>query len=106
VNPPSAVLLFVIAVFLAVLAALIGRYGSMELIAGYDADRVTDEGELRLFMGWYTLYAAALVFVVGVAEGVTPTGTTWYWIPFVAGIVALCVQMIRGARRYEGEDGT
>ncbi len=97
----SAALVAAAGVLLAVLGVLIRFYGASHLIAGYDPDAVENEEGLTNFVGTNALYAAALAFAVAVAEYAAPAD--WYWVVFAGGIVALCLRMVSGARRYESD---
>lgn len=88
--------------FIAGAGVLIKYFGYMNLIAGYDPDKVTDEDALADFVGTRVLLVAALTIAVGAAEYVAPSdGTPWYWYVYGALVVVLAGWMIIGARRYE-----
>ncbi|ELZ18657.1 DUF3784 domain-containing protein [Natrinema limicola] len=87
--------------FVGALGILIKYVGMVELIAGYDPDRVTDEEGLAEFVGTNVLYVAALTLLVAVVEATAPDRADPVWIAFVAGVGLLTIRMIRGARRYE-----
>jgi len=100
----SVVGLIATAGFIGALGILIKHFGMVQLIAGYDPDRVTDEEKLANFIGTNVLYVAALVLLVAIVEATAPDRSDSVWIAFVAGIGLLAARMIRGARRYESDE--
>lgn len=104
-STASALTLLVAAGFVAALGMLIKYFGMVQLVAGYDPDRVTDEEGLADFIGTNAPYVAALLLLVGVAEYTDPfDGTEAVWSAFVVAIVGLTARMIVGSRRYEGAE--
>ncbi|TMT87094.1 DUF3784 domain-containing protein [Haloterrigena sp. H1] len=100
----SVISLIATAGFIGALGILIKHFGMVQLIAGYDPDRVTDEEGLADFIGTNVLYVAALVLLVAIVEYTSPTDSSGVaWIVFVVGVGVLTVRMIRGARYYESE---
>ncbi|AEH37364.1 hypothetical protein [Halopiger xanaduensis] len=100
----TAIVLVASAGFVGLLGVLIKYFGRVELIAGYDPERVADETGLADFIGTNALYVAALLFLVAVAEYAEPfggDGADLVWLAFTVGVLGLAVRMIRGARRYE-----
>jgi len=98
----TATLLVPAAGFVGVLGILIRYFGMVELIAGYDPERVTDERGLAKFVGANALYVAAITAAVAVAEYTRPfAGSEAIWILYVLGVVLLAARTVRGARRYE-----
>ncbi|WP_436344465.1 DUF3784 domain-containing protein [Natronorubrum sp. FCH18a] len=88
--------------FVGALGVLIKYFGMVQLIAGYDSDRVTDEEGLATFIGTNTLYVAALLVLVAVVEYTGPfAGTELIWVGFLVGVAAVTARMLVGARRYE-----
>ena len=88
--------------FVGILGILIKYVGMMDLIAGYDPEKVADEEGLADFIGTNALYVAVLTVCVGILESrSSPANSEWYWFVFVIAVVAIAVRMIRGARRYE-----
>ncbi|MFP8954286.1 DUF3784 domain-containing protein [Natrialbaceae archaeon A-arb3/5] len=103
----SVVTLLVAAGVVGTLGVLIKYFERVELIAGYDPDRVTDEEALADFIGTNTLAVAVLLLIVAAVEHTAPFGGEAVqigWIVLVVGVLLLCVRMIVGARRYEDED--
>lgn len=89
-------------IFVGILGVLIKYVGVMDLIAGYDPERVADEEGLADFIGTNALYVAVLTVSVGILELRSSTvDSEWYWIVFLIAVGAIAVRMIRGARRYE-----
>ncbi|MCL9814785.1 DUF3784 domain-containing protein [Natranaeroarchaeum aerophilus] len=87
---------------LTLIGVLIKYFGVVELIAGYDPDKIEDEDGLATFIGTQTLYVAALTAIVAGFEYTQPfDGYQGIWIVFVVGTLAVTVRMVRGARRYE-----
>lgn len=100
----AAIVLVASAGFVGLLGVLIKYFDRVELIAGYDPERVADETGLADFVGTNALYVAALLFLVAVVEYVEPfggAGANFVWLAVTVGVLALAVRMIRGARRYE-----
>jgi bacteriorhodopsin len=89
-------------IFVGILGVLIKYVGVVDLIAGYDPEKVADQEGLADFVGTNALYVAVLTVCIGVLE-LQPSAvdSEWYWILFVLAIVVIAVRMIRGARRYE-----
>jgi hypothetical protein len=99
----GAFVLMVTAVFVGVLGGLIRFGGAVELVAGYDPERVSDEAGLARFVGTNTLYIAAATLVLGVVEyGGVMEGASWYWTGYVVVVVAIVVRLLVGSRRFEG----
>jgi len=90
--------------FVGALGILIKYVGMVQLIAGYDPDRVTDEEGLAEFIGTNALYVAALLLLVAVVEATAPNRADPVWVVFVVGVGLLTIRMIRGARRYESDE--
>lgn len=90
--------------FVGALGVLIKYVGMVQLIAGYDPDRVTDEKGLAEFVGTNVLYVAALLLFVAVVEAMAPDRADPVWIALVVGVGLLTLRMIRGARRYENDE--
>ncbi|WP_323675623.1 DUF3784 domain-containing protein [Halorubellus sp. PRR65] len=89
-------------VFVGLLGVLIRFGGMVELVAGYDPERVEDDEGLARFVGSNVLYVAALTVVVGVVEYVDVVdGVGWHWGAYLVGVFALAARTIRGARRFE-----
>jgi len=100
----SLVTLVAAAGFVGALGVLIKYAGRVELIAGYDPDRVADEEGLADFVGTNALYVAGLLLVVAVVEYAEPLGgdgADIVWLAFTAGVLVLAGRMIVGSRRYE-----
>ncbi|WP_121741162.1 DUF3784 domain-containing protein [Natronorubrum halophilum] len=99
--------LLVAAGFAATLGILIKYFGVVQLVAGYDPDRVTDDEGLADFIGTNILYVATLLVLVGVVEYTEPfdgDGTEAVWIAFVVVLLGLTARMIVGSRRYEASE--
>ena len=89
-------------IFVGSLGVLIKYVGVVDLVAGYDPEKVVDEEGLADFIGTNALYVTVLTVCIGVLELQSSTvDSEWYWILFVLAIVVIAVRMIRGARRYE-----
>ncbi|QFU81151.1 DUF3784 domain-containing protein [Natronorubrum aibiense] len=96
------VVLLVVMGIVAMLGVLIAYFGHVELIAGYDPDRVTDEDGLATFIGTNTLYVAALMGLVTLVKLLELLDDTeLVWIAFTVGVLGLTVRMVLGSRRYE-----
>ena len=88
--------------FVGFLGVLIKYAGMVQLVAGYDPDRVADEDGLADFVGTNTLYVAALALGGAALLYADPAvDASWVWIGFTVGTLALTVRMLRGAKRYE-----
>ncbi|EMA31390.1 hypothetical protein [Halobiforma nitratireducens] len=90
--------------FVGGLGIAIKYFGRVELIAGYDPDRVTDEEGMAAFVGTNVLYVAGALGVVAVLDYVEPAGgdaAAVAWLVFLIGTVLLTGRMVVGARRYE-----
>lgn len=78
------------------------RRGHTELIAGYDAERVTDEAGLAAFVGRYVLAIGAFVVAVGALElSNRLPDEEWVWLGFTAVIVVLTLGIAVGAQRFQ-----
>jgi hypothetical protein len=89
----------------AAVGALIRYAGWVELVAGYDPERVTDEEGLAEFVGRNVLAVGVLTVLLGAVEAVTPGGETWYWLGYVAVVLGIGLWTVRGARRFESPGG-
>ncbi len=88
--------------FVGALGVLIKYFGMVQLIAGYDSDRVTDEEGLARFIGTNTLYVAALLVLVAAVEYAEAfAAAELIWMGFLVGVFGLTARMVVGARRYE-----
>lgn len=88
--------------FVGILGVLIKYFQMVNLIAGYDSERVTDEEGLADFVGTNALYVAGISGVVAIAEYTQPIeGYGAVWIPYTLAVVLIAVRVIRGARKYE-----
>lgn len=103
-SSEAAIALVASAGFVGLLGVSIKYFGRVELIAGYNPERVADEEGLADFVGTNALYVAALLFLVAAVEYAEPfggDGAGLVWLAFTVGVLGLAVRMIRGARRYE-----
>ena len=101
-STETAIVLILTAGFVGALGILMKYFGMVNLIAGYDSERVTDEEGLADFVGTNALYVAGISVVVAVAEYTQPfEGYKAIWIFYVLGVGLLAVRMIRGAQKYE-----
>ncbi|WP_323172579.1 DUF3784 domain-containing protein [Natrialba sp. PRR66] len=102
----GSVILLACAAFVGALGILIRYFGRVELVAGYDPDRVTDEEGLASFIGMNALAVAGLLVVLALVEFTEPAdgaATDVAWIVFFVAVVALAGWMVVGSRRYERE---
>lgn len=98
----GVVVLLVVGVVTGILGYLIRFGGMVELVAGYDSDRVADDEGLARFVGTNTLYLAALTVGVGLVEYVGVFDDVgWHWRAYVVVVVPLVAWMVFGARRFE-----
>ena len=72
----SVISLIATAGFIGALGILIKHFGMVQLIAGYDPDRVTDVEGLAEFVGTNVLYVAALVLLVAVGHSSSPSSVS------------------------------
>ncbi|WP_049920939.1 DUF3784 domain-containing protein [Halopiger djelfimassiliensis] len=89
------------------IGVLIKYFGRVELIAGYDPDRVTDEDGLANFVGTNLLYVSGLVFVVAIGDATGLFGnraTDAVWLAATVAYLSLLVRMVYGTRRYEADE--
>ncbi|NGM67650.1 DUF3784 domain-containing protein [Natronolimnobius sp. AArcel1] len=96
--------LVVAALFVGGLGILIKHFGRVELIAGYDPERVTDEEGLATFIGTNALYVAGLLLLVALVNYTEPMGGQLASLSgplLIAGTLALAGRMVIGAQRYE-----
>jgi succinate-acetate transporter protein len=92
--------------FTAALVGLFGvliRYGgAVELVAGYDEDRVTDEAGLAAFVGRNLLLVAGLSAVVAAVAHVRAVDASLtVWVAYTLAVVVIAAWTVRGGRRYE-----
>lgn len=84
-----------------VVGVLIREFETLELIAGYDPEQVTDDEGLARFIGTAALVLAGLTALVGGLELVRPGDGQPVVYTVYAGVTALLVgYMIYGAQRY------
>jgi len=89
------------AVVTGVVGVLIREFEMMELIAGYDPERVTDDEGLARFVGTAALCLAGLTALVGVLELVRPVdGQPVVYAVYAVVTVLLVGYMLYGAQRY------
>lgn len=86
----TALVLAVVAGVLCLLGLAIRVGGAVELIAGYDAERVTDEDALADLVGGLLLAVAALTAVVGALDAGDPLsiGAAPYWAGYLVFVLA------------------
>jgi len=85
----------------AVVGVLIRQFQMMDLVAGYDPDRVTDDEGLARFVGTYALVIAGLSAVVGVVELVRPVdGQPVVYGLYSAAVVVIVGYLVYGSQRY------
>lgn len=97
----TAGVFLLVAVVIGTFGVLIREFEMVELIAGYDPEKVTDDEGLARFVGGYTLVIAGLAAVVAVLELVRPVdGQPLAYSLYAAASVALAGYMIYGAQRY------
>lgn len=94
-------IMFATAGTLAAVGVLIGRFGRVDLIAGYDPEAVTDEEGLATFVGRNVLYIALLTGIVAVVEflqllDIGPGG----WIGYSILVGILSIWTARRARQF------
>jgi len=88
-----------VAVVIGAFGILIREFEMVELIAGYDPEKVSDDEGLARFVGGYTLVVAGLTAVVAVLELVRGGQPLTYGL-YAAAAVALAGYMVYGAQRY------
>lgn len=77
----TAISVFLVAGFVGVLGILIKYFGMVNLIAGYDLERVTDTEGLADFVGTNALYVAGISAAVAIAEYTQPfDGYETIWV--------------------------
>lgn len=101
--PDGSVLSLLLAAgFVGTFGVLIRYAGMVQLIAGYDPERVADEAGLAAFVGRNVLLVAVLTLLVAIVEYAAPfAGAGLVWIGYVLGVVVIAGWTIVGARRYE-----
>ncbi len=96
----TAVSFLFTAVVTGVVGVLIREFEMVELVAGYDPERVTDDEGLARFVGTAALFLAGLTALVGVPELVRPVdGQPVVYVVYAVVTVLLVGYMIYGARR-------
>lgn len=76
-------------------------FGMVNLIAGYDPEKVTDEEGLADFVGTNALYISGLTVIVAVIEYAQPFGGDRYvWFVYLVCVVLLTAWTVWGAQRY------
>lgn len=73
-SAETALALVLVAGFVGVLGILIKYFGMVNLIAGYDPEKVADKEGLANFVGTNTLYVAGISLAVAIAEYTQPFG--------------------------------
>lgn len=97
----TAVSFLFTAVVTGVVGVLIREFEMVELVAGYDPERVTDDEGLARFVGTAVLFLAGLTALVGVLELVRPVdGQPVVYTVYAVLTVLLVSYMVYGARRY------
>jgi len=97
----SALLLFAAGLFIAYLGYRIRYRGDVHLIAGYDAERVTDDEGLAALVGGVTVALGALHPTSGVALLYFPPDLAFWSGYGLAMAVGLAVVLV-GGRRFTG----
>jgi len=95
----TAGVFLLVAVVIGAFGILIREFNRMELIAGYDPEKVTDDEGLARFVGSYTLVVAGLTAVVAVLELIRGGQPLTYSL-YAAASVALTGYIVYGAQRY------
>jgi len=104
---PEVITLVLAGAFIGLLGILIKYAGWVELIGGYDPDRVADEAGLADFVGTHVLYIALLTIVCGLGLLAVPeTDPLVVWIVLAIGVTALVVRLVGGTGRYMREPPT
>ncbi len=97
----TAVSFLFTAVVTGLVGVLIREFEMVELVAGYDPERVTDDEGLTRFVGTAALFLAGLTALVGVLELVRPVdGQPVVYVVYAVVTVLLVGYMLYGARRY------
>lgn len=88
------------AVVTGVVGVLIREFETVELVAGYDPERVTDDEGLARFVGTAALFLAGLTALVGMLELVRPVdGQPVVYAVYAVLTVLLAGYTVYGARR-------
>ena len=86
---------------IAALGIAIKYFGMVNLIAGYDPEKVTDEEGLADFVGTNSLYISGLTFIIAVVEYTQPFERYRYvWFAYLSCVGLLTVWTVWGAQRY------
>lgn len=89
------------AVVIGAVGLLIREFQMMELIAGYDAEQVTDDEGLAAFVGTQALLIAGVTVVVAGLELAEPVDDlTQVYVLYTLTVVALTGYIFYGAQRY------
>jgi hypothetical protein len=89
------------AVVIGAIGVLIREFQMMELIAGYDPERVTDDEGLATFVGTQILLIAGLTVAVAGLELAGPVADlTQVYVLYTVAVVALTGYIVYGAQRY------
>ena len=104
---PEVITLVLAGAFIGLLGILIKYAGWVELIGGYDPERVADEEGLADFVGTHVLYISLLTIACGVGLLAVPeTDPLVVWIVLAIGVTALVVRLVGGTGRYMREPPT
>lgn len=89
--------------FIALFGILIRYGGAVELVAGYDSERVDDPDGLADFVGTNLLYVALVTVIAGVLSYVR-SETALVWLLYTVVVCAVALRLVLGSRRYERAD--
>jgi len=88
-------------VFVGVLGVMIRYYEMAELLAGYDAERVTDDAGLASFVGTYVFLSGLITVAVGVAVSLELVGgSTVLWSAYSFAMVLVVLWVVIGAQQF------
>ena len=84
-----------------VLGYLVGKKQMVEILAGYDQAKVTDQVGLANWVGVNIILMGILAFVSAGLMAILPEGRVILFLVFFLGIVPLlCVRIVLGNRKY------
>lgn len=96
------IVFIIVGIFLMLIGLVVWKLKAVEIIAGYDSQKVINKDGLAKWVGGNLVLMGTLVILLGVIRMIVPNIKSSFIIPaYLVVVIGLSIVTIVGARRYE-----